>query len=85
MLSYLLVIVLSAILTLVVIRFIRPRIVVVLIVALLTATLFQLYVYFDLKYLDPFFLIAFALSSLLAGVASFLTLLIVNKRLLGKV
>ncbi len=78
--SYLVVSLLSVIFTVALARFIKTRAVVVGIAALLSAITFQLFVYFDLKYLDPFFLIAFLFSGLLAALVSGLTLFVRHHR-----
>lgn len=80
MASYLMVALLSVLLTLALGRVLKNSGVLVIVAALVTAAIFQIFVYLDLKYLDPFFLIAFAVSSVLAGVVSMLTLVVAKKQ-----
>lgn len=77
--SYLMVALLSAVFTLALSRLIKNRVVIVSVGALLSAIVFQVFVYFDLKYLDPFIAVAFVFSGLLAAAVSALTLFLVRR------
>ena len=79
MLSYLLVAFFAVALTLALKRAIKSKVTLVALTAVAAAIAFQTIVYLDLKYLDPFVLIAFVYSALLAGGVSVLTLLAVNR------
>ena len=78
MVSYLVVALLAIVLTVILQRTIARGVVLVFVTALITATAFQVIAYLDLKYQDPFFVIAFLSSSLLAGVVSALTLIVLR-------
>lgn len=80
MFSFLMVALLSTVFTLGLSRLIKNSAVVISVAALLSAAVFQVFVYLDLKYLDPFIAIAFVISGLLAAAVSALTLVVVRRR-----
>jgi ABC-type thiamin/hydroxymethylpyrimidine transport system permease subunit len=79
MLSYVIVFVLAASLMFVFEKYVKNAWLVLLLTAFCAAALFQVFVFRQLGYIDPFFLIAFLMSFLIALSAAAVMLLIIRK------
>ena len=79
MLTYLIVIGLAIGFTILLSKFMTHALIIIALAALLTSISFQAFVYVKLGHLDPFFLIAFAVSLVIALIVSALTVLVIRK------
>jgi len=79
MLSYLIIFVLTAGLTFVFDAYVKKAWLVLPIAAFCAAALFQVVVFLDIGYIDPFFLVAFLVSFLVAILAAAVMLTIIRK------
>ena len=78
MLTYLIVIALAIGVTVLLSKFMTQPAIVISLAGLLTSVSFQAFVYVKLGYLDPFFLIAFVVSLIIALIVSGLTVLVIR-------
>jgi hypothetical protein len=78
MLTYLIVITLAIGVTVLLSKFMTQPGIIIVLAGLLTSVSFQAFVYVKLGHLDPFFLIAFAVSLVIALIVSGLTILVIR-------
>lgn len=78
MLTYLIVIALAIGFAVLLSKFINQSAIIIILAALLTSVSFQAFVYVQQGHLDPFFLIAFVVSMVIALIVSGLTVLVMR-------
>jgi hypothetical protein len=78
MLTYLIVIALAIGFTVLLSKFINQPPIIIILAALLTSVSFQAFAYVKLGHLDPFFLIAFVVSLVIALIVSVLSVLVMR-------